>query len=259
LVATGTPDHNATPSTASLLQHKLNIPPGRCGAADLAAACTGFIYALSFGKALVSSGTVRHVLVVGGETLTRIVNCQDRETCVLFGDGAGAVVLGPAVCGPKKLQVGEVRLFSDGSGGEKLIMPAGGSRQPASAETVEQCGHYLHLDGQEIFRFAVNRMIEMIGDVLRRNQWKPTHLGLIVPHQANARMFQAVALRLNLPENLMYSNLSAVEISGFSVVRASLPAQARRTRRPAATKTKISPAHGIRTYPPGRRQLQGAV
>lgn len=192
IVATNTPD-TLFPATACLVQDRLGA--AGAGAFDLLAGCTGFIYALSCGAQFVQTGMCRHVLVVGAETLSRIINWQDRNTCVLFGDGAGAALLAPAEPGRGILAS---TLAADGSGGHLLSLPAGGSRQPASPATVEAGLHYVHMNGREVFKFAVKAMEDSALEALQRAGLQREDLDFLVPHQANIRIIEAAAKRLGL-------------------------------------------------------------
>jgi 3-oxoacyl-[acyl-carrier-protein] synthase-3 len=204
LVCTVTPDM-LFPSTACLVQHKIGAK-GAWGF-DLIAACSGFLYGLTTGAHLVAAGTHGKVLVIGADTMSRIIDYTDRSTCILFGDGAGAMLIEPAdgsseVCGFIDF-LGEI----DGSGGEYLKMPAGGSRIPASIETVQQRMHYVHQDGQQVFRYAVRKMYEVCHELLRRNGLTADDVTLMIPHQANRRIIAATAERLGLPFERIIINI----------------------------------------------------
>lgn len=193
IAATNTPDM-LFPATACLLQDRLGA--ARAGAFDLLAGCTGFIYGVSVGAQFIAAGTARTVLVAGAEVLTRIVNWQDRNTCVLFGDGAGAVVLREV---PGDRGILSTALGADGSGARHLYLPAGGSRLPASAATVAQGLHYVHMNGREVFKFAVRAMEEGAGEVLRRAGLSGSDVDFLIPHQANIRIIEHAAKKMNLP------------------------------------------------------------
>ncbi len=202
VVGTTTPD-TIFPSTACVLQNKIGATSA--WGFDLGAACSGFTYALTTGMHMVASGAHDHALVVGADVMSSIIDYTDRATCVLFGDGAGAVVLSAA-------QPGEASIvgFSheiDGSGGPALCMPAGGSRMPASQETVEQRLHYVKQDGQAVFKFAVRKTEEICMRVLKKYGVDPADVDLFVSHQANRRIIQAAADRLGLPESKVVINL----------------------------------------------------
>jgi 3-oxoacyl-[acyl-carrier-protein] synthase-3 len=194
IVCTVTPDH-LFPSTACLVQNALGAR-GAWGF-DLIAACSSFVYGLTTGAHLVAAGTHRKVLIIGSDTMSRIIDYTDRATCVLFGDGAGAMLIEPAAEGEDLGFIdflGEV----DGSGGEFLKMPAGGSRRPASHETVDQRLHYVHQDGSQVFKYAVRKMYEVCRDLLARNGVSPSDVGIMIPHQANLRIINAVGERLGI-------------------------------------------------------------
>jgi len=199
LVCTVTPDM-MFPSTACIVQDRIGAK-GAWGF-DLVAACSSFLYGLTTAAHLVAAGSHRKVLVIGADTMSRIVDYTDRATCVLFGDGAGAMLVEPS----EDDSLGFVDFLNeiDGSGGEYLKMPAGGSRLPASHETVEKRLHYVHQDGQQVFKFAVRRMYEVCRDLMERNGLSARDIGLLIPHQANARIIYATAERLGLkPEQVV--------------------------------------------------------
>ena len=199
IVATVTPDM-LFPATACLVQDKLGAK-GAWGF-DLSAACSGFVYALQMGAKLIESGAQSKVLVIGADKMSSILDYSDRSTCILFGDGAGAVLLEPTA-------EGEIGLIDyhheiDGSGGAALSMPGGGSLHPASAETVAAKMHYVHQEGQQVYKYAVRKMIEASETVLKRNGVGVEDLDYLIPHQANRRIIEAVADRLGLkPEQVI--------------------------------------------------------
>ena len=202
VVGTTTPD-TIFPSTACVLQSKIGAT--RAWGFDLGAACSGFTYALTVGWQLVATGAVEHALVVGADVMSSIIDYTDRATCVLFGDGAGAVVLSPA-------QPGEGAFIDfwneiDGTGGPALCMPAGGSRLPASHETVEQRLHYVKQDGQAVFKFAVKKSEDLTERLLARNGLTGHDIDLFVSHQANRRIIEATAHRLGLSPEKVVINL----------------------------------------------------
>ncbi len=201
IVATTMPDY-AFPATACLVQDALGA--SNAGAFDLGAACSGFVYALSLAASFIRSGNADHALVIGSETLSRFVDWTDRNTCVLFGDGAGAVVLSATrePCGVLASVLG-----SDGSGGDLLIVPAGGSRAPASHETVSSGGHFARMNEREVFRFASTVMPKATETVVRKAGWQLTDVGLVIPHQANIRIIEAAIRRLGLPPERFFVNL----------------------------------------------------
>jgi 3-oxoacyl-[acyl-carrier-protein] synthase-3 len=211
LVCTVTPDM-LFPSTACLVQH--NLGASKAWGFDLVAACSGFVYGLVTGASFVAAGTHGKVLVIGADTMSRIINYEDRTTCVLFGDGAGAMLIergadntnagAPADRVPGFVDfVGEI----DGSGGSYLKMPAGGSRMPATGETVAQKLHYVHQEGAQVFKYAVLKMHEVCTALLERNGLKADDLDLLIPHQANRRIIYATAERLGLPMEKVMVNI----------------------------------------------------
>ena len=210
IVCTVTPDM-MFPSTACLVQNRLGAK-GAWGF-DLIAACSGFVYGLTTGANLIAGGH-KKVLVIGADTMSRIIDYTDRTTCILFGDGAGAMLLEPAEEGEDYGFIdflGEI----DGSGGDYLKMPAGGSRMPASHETVDQRLHYVKQDGQQVFKYAVRKMYETSRDLLARNGLTADDLAVMIPHQANRRIITATADRLGIaPEKVLvnidrYGNTTA--------------------------------------------------
>lgn len=201
IVATNTQDM-IFPSTACLVQDRIGA--AKAGAFDLAAGCAGFIYALAVGSQFISTGSSRYVLVVGAENLSKFVNWEDRKTCVLFGDAAGAVVLGPAREGSGFTSF---KLRADGSGSQLLRLPAGGSRLPASLETVENKLHYIHMKGREVFKFAVRVLVEITEEVLSAGGLGKRDLDFFIPHQANTRIIDAAAKRLELPPEKILVNV----------------------------------------------------
>jgi 3-oxoacyl-[acyl-carrier-protein] synthase-3 len=202
VVGTTTPD-TIFPSTACLLQHKIGAT--RAWGYDLGAACSGFTYALTTGHQMIATGAHDYALIVGADTMSSIIDYQDRTTCVLFGDGAGAVVLAPAA--EDEPAIIDFAHEVDGGGGPALCMPAGGSRRPASHETVDQRLHYVKQDGQAVFKFAVRKTEEISRRVLERNGLDGSEIDLFVSHQANRRIINAAAERLGMPESKVVINL----------------------------------------------------
>jgi 3-oxoacyl-[acyl-carrier-protein] synthase III len=202
VVGTTTPD-TIFPSTACLVQTKIGA--SHAWGFDLGAACSGFTYALTTGMQMVATGAHDYALVVGADVMSSIIDYTDRTTCVLFGDGAGAVVLAPA--DDEEPAIIDFAHEIDGSGGPALCMPAGGSRMPASKETVEQGLHYVKQDGQAVFKFAVRKTEEICRRVLERNGIDASEIDLFVSHQANRRIITAAADRLGLPEDKVIINL----------------------------------------------------
>lgn len=201
IVATSTPEH-IFPATASLVQDALGAT--NAGAFDLLAACTGFIYALEMGANAIRAGGMSTVLVIGAETLSRMVNWHDRGTCILFGDGAGALLLqGREAPGG----VLHSLLRSDGSGSDSLIIPAGGSKIPASFQSLRDNLHAIHMDGKEVYRFATRVMTQSVKEVVARAGLELEDVQLIIPHQANKRIIESAAKSLSLPEERFMVNV----------------------------------------------------
>ncbi|HEY7855655.1 MAG TPA: beta-ketoacyl-ACP synthase III [Terriglobales bacterium] len=203
LVATVTPDM-LFPSTACLVQHKLGVP--QCWGFDVLAACSGFLYALAAGASLISAGTHRRVLVIGADTMTSIIDYTDRATCILFGDGAGAVLLEPAEPG-EEAGLLDFHHQIEGVGGSSLYMPAGGSHRPASHETVDKREHFVHQEGQAVFKYAVLKMYEICQTVLSRNGFTADDVDCFIPHQANLRIIQSTGERLGLDPKRVIVNI----------------------------------------------------
>lgn len=201
IVATETPD-TKFPSTACLLQNMIGAK--NAAAFDLSAGCSGFVYGLSVANGLIVSGMYKHILVVGAETLSRILNWEDRNTCVLFGDGAGAAVVGEVEEG---YGIIGFDMGADGSGGPYLVQPAGGSRKPASHETIDAHEHSVHMDGSEVFKFAVKIMASTSQRVLEKTGLKSEDIDLLIPHQANIRIINSAAKRLNLSKEKVFVNV----------------------------------------------------
>ena len=202
VVGTTTPD-TIFPSTACLLQHKIGAT--HAWGFDLGAACSGFTYALTTAMQMVATGAHDYALAVGADVMSSIIDYTDRTTCVLFGDGAGAVVVAPAADDEPGI-IGFAHEI-DGSGGPALCMPAGGSRMPASHETVDKRLHYVKQDGQAVFKFAVRKTEEIARRVLSQNGIDASEIDLFVSHQANRRIITAAAERLGLPESKVIINL----------------------------------------------------
>ncbi len=198
LVATVTPDM-FFPATACLVQHKLGAK--NVWGCDLSAACSAFLYAVQVGAQFVASGAHKKVLVIGADVMSSIIDYTDRATCVIFGDGAGAVLLEPA---DDSLGLIDFVHEVDGSGGCALYMPGGGSLHPSTHETVDQKMHYVHQDGGAVFKFAVRKMADLCQQILERNNLKGTDIDAFIPHQANRRIITATADRVGLrPESVI--------------------------------------------------------
>ena len=201
IVATESPDYKY-PSTACLLQTRLGAK--NAAGFDLSAGCSGFVYGLGIGSQSIVSGLYRKILLVGAETLSRITDWTDRNTCVLFGDGAGAAVLGRVEEGYGILSLD---LGADGSGGRHLIQPAGGSRKPTTHETVDAHEHLIHMDGQDVFKFAARRMPYACRKVLQKAGMTIDDVALLVPHQANLRIIDNAIDRLKIDRDRVWINI----------------------------------------------------
>ena len=199
IIATSTPDYQM-PSTAALVQDRLGI---KAAGFDLEAACTGFIYGLITGYSFISSGIYKKVLVVGADTFSRIIDWEDRGTCILFGDGAGAVVLGEVESGG--YLGGDLQ--ADGSGGCELIVPSSGSRIPFTQEVLDNKDQFVKMNGREIFKFAVKIFPETVAKSLEKANLKMDDIDLIIPHQANIRIIESISKRLNQPLDKFFVNL----------------------------------------------------
>ncbi len=224
IVATMTPDR-PFPSTACVVQHGLGA--SSAWAFDVSAACSGFVYAATVAAQFIENGSHRRVLVIGAEVMSSVVDYTDRTTCVLFGDGAGAVLMEPSQ--------DETGILSfchevDGAGAPFLCMPAGGSATPASHETVEKGWHFLRQDGPEVFRFATRKMAELSQRVVAEAGLTADDIDLFVPHQANARIIDAVAERLRLPEHKVVKNLERLGNTSAASIPLALTTAVRQGR-----------------------------
>ena len=202
VVASVTPDM-MFPATACLVQDRLGAK--NAWGFDLSAACSGFLYALTVGAQFVGAGTHRKVLVIGSDVMSSIINYEDRATCVLFGDGAGAVLVEPSESDEEGVL--DFHNDVDGSGGYYLYMPGGGSLNPPSHETVDKKMHYVHQEGQQVFKYAVRRMADVSAQLLERNGYSGKDLALLVPHQANLRIIRATQERLGLDDSKVMINI----------------------------------------------------
>jgi 3-oxoacyl-[acyl-carrier-protein] synthase-3 len=201
IVGTVTPDH-PFPSTANVLCDKTGMK--NAWGFDLNAACSGFLFALSTGAQFIETGKYKKVLVVGVDKMTSIVDYQDRTTCVIFGDGAGVVLLEPNEEG---LGIQDFILRSDGSGREFLVQPAGGSAMPPSHETIDQRMHYVKQEGKQVYKFAVTNMAEVSAEIMEKNNLTSDDVAWLVPHQANLRIIDATANRMGLPSEKVMINI----------------------------------------------------
>lgn len=201
IIATITPD-TLMPSTAARVQH--NLDAQNCWGFDLSGACTGFLYALETGAKFIEAGNYKKVMIIGVDTMSSIIDYTDRNTCVLFGDGAGGVLLEPT---ESKNGIIDSLLRIDGSGGDALIMPGGGSLHPASADTVKKKMHYVRQDGKTVFKFAVKGMADISSDILKKNNFTGNDIKLFIPHQANKRIIDAAAKRCRIPNERVLINI----------------------------------------------------
>lgn len=221
IVGTASPDH-AFPSTACLVQDRLGCK--NAAAFDLSAGCSGFVYNLAVASQMIKTGLYQKALIIGAETLSRIMNFEDRNTCVLFGDGAGAAVVGVVEEGYGVLGI---ELGADGSGGKYLYQPAGGSRKPATVETAAAHEHTIHMNGQEVFKFAIQIMGTAAKRALKAANMKAEELDLLVPHQANMRIITSAAKRLKMPMEKVWANVDKyANTSAASIPIALCEAQA---------------------------------
>jgi 3-oxoacyl-[acyl-carrier-protein] synthase-3 len=202
IVATITPDYRDFPATANLVQNNLGI--GNIGSFDIKAACTGFAYGLELGRGLILGGTAKNVIVIGAEKLSAITNWKDRSTAVLFGDGAGAVVMSPC---PEGEGIVDSILRTDGSGAEALYMPTGGSATPVKLGETPEEDLYLKMDGQRVYNFAVKVNVDIVKELMERNNLTADDVDYIVPHQANYRIILAASRRAKIPLEKYYLNM----------------------------------------------------
>ncbi len=201
IVATMTPEMGF-PATACFVQDYIGA--SRAAAFDISAACTGFLYGLSIASSMIASGAARHVLVIGAETLSRIMDWTDRNSCVLFGDGAGAAVVS---AGGKGGKIVDSIIRADGSHTDLLYMPGGGSRHPASEETVRERMHYLKMTGKGLYKEATTTMADVVLEILQKNGLSVEDIDLLVPHQANLRIILSTAKKLDMPPEKAYVNI----------------------------------------------------
>jgi len=209
VVGTATPDFYGCPSTACIVQHRLGAK--QAAAMDITAGCTGFIYGLETAAGFLSLGRGRkRTLVIGAETLSRVTDWDDRGTCVLFGDGAGAVVLEKTSApseGPGRRGIVQALLYADGSGGESLLFRRGGSRNPFKTGEIIEKGIYIEMNGQEVYNFAVKAVTDTANALMQADGISPDDIAWIIPHQANARIVQAAGKRLKIPAEKIYLNI----------------------------------------------------
>ncbi|MCB1113221.1 MAG: ketoacyl-ACP synthase III [Chlamydiia bacterium] len=212
ICATMTPDY-ITPSTAALIQQELGLP--RCPAFDIQAACTGFIYALSQAKAFIESGLYKNVLIIATEKMSAVIDYEDRNTCVLFGDGAAAAIVSGEGSG---FLIPTVQLGADGDQSHLILIPGGGSRMPASEASVKARDHFVKMEGREVFKHAVRRMTAAVQNCLKENGMKEEDIAWLIPHQANKRIIESIASQFNIPDAQIFMTLHKYgNTSGSSV------------------------------------------
>ena len=202
LVATSTPDFPVV-STAALVQDKIGA--ANAWGFDIVAACTGFVYAMETGSKMIESGQYKNVIVIGADTMSSIIDYTDRNTCIIFGDGGGGVLLEPS---ENEHGVLDSILHTDGSGSKYLTVPAGGSLHPASIDTVEKKMHYVYQDGKTVYKFAVKNMAKVSKQILVKNGLKGEDIKLFIPHQANKRIIDAAAERCGLQKDQVFVNIN---------------------------------------------------
>lgn len=241
IVATLTPDM-PMPATACLVQHRLGVSP-RAACFDLNAACSGFLYALDTAWAMLGSGRHKHALVIGAETLSSVLDWKDRTTCVLFGDGAGAIVLGPA---SGTAGIIGTRLYAEGAHSELLCIAGGGSRNPITAETIQNPSspkRAITMRGREIFKFAVRQMEDAARELLDAHGIPASQIDCVVPHQANLRIIDVIAQYLELPTDRFFVNLDRYGNTSAASIPLALD-EARRSGRIRAGQTTLMVAFG---------------
>lgn len=244
IVATVTPDL-PMPATATIVQHKLGLKP-QTACFDMNAACSGFLYGLDTAWAMLSSGRYRHALVIGAEKLSSVVDWTDRTTCVLFGDAAGAVVLGPAR-GDGARMLG-VKLYCEGGNKDLLSIPAGGSACPATAATVAGHQHFIKMKGREVFKVAVREMEDAVQEILEQHSLTADHISYVIPHQANLRIIEALSKSLKVPLDRVVVNVDRYgNTSGASIPLALDEARRQGRVRPGNTTLLVAFGAGL-TY-----------
>ncbi|MFA5864981.1 MAG: beta-ketoacyl-ACP synthase III [Phycisphaerae bacterium] len=232
IVSTFTPDM-PVPSTACLVQHKLGIKD--CGAFDISAACSGFVYALTTATQFVQTGLYKNVLVIGAECLSRVTDYKDRGSAILFGDGAGAIILSAVENSDRGVKY--TKLAADGDGWNLLYIPAGGTQKPASAATVENREHYIKLQGREVYKFAVHKMQLLIEDAMKSCNLTVDDIDMIVPHQVNQRIIDSACSHCGFPVEKVFVNIDKTGNTSAASIPIALD-EARRTG-------KIKPGHTI--------------
>jgi len=238
VVSTFTPDM-PLPSTACFVQQTLGLK--NCAAFDIAAACSGFIYGLTTGSQFIRSGQYKNVLVIGAESITRVTDYKDRGSCILFGDGAGAVVLS-ATTEPGR-GVRYTKLAADGDGWNLLYIPGGGSKTPASAQTVENRDHYIKLNGREVYKFAVHKMQMLIEDAMEQCKLTVEDIAMVVPHQVNQRIIDSACSHCGFPVEKVFINIDRTGNTSAASIPIALD-EAKRTGKIKAGDTILMVAFG---------------
>ncbi|MFN4244167.1 MAG: beta-ketoacyl-ACP synthase III [Tepidisphaerales bacterium] len=238
IVATCTPEM-AFPATGCIVAHRLGMP--NTGGFDLSAACTGFVYALHTAAAFVRSGMQRHVLVIGAETLSRVVDYKDRSSCILFGDGAGAVVVSQSPDASRGFIYGQ--LFSDGGPLSDAMLLKPGSRHPICQQLLDAGDHLMRLKGREVYKFAVSKFEELIHDAMQRCELTSDTLGLIIPHQVNQRIIDSAMEKLRLPPEKAFVNIDRYGNTSAASIPIALD-EARKAGRIAPGSTVVFVAFG---------------
>jgi len=239
IIATCTPDR-PLPSTACIVQHKLGVP-AHTTCFDISAACSGFLYAMEIAYGQLLTNRYKRALIIGAEKLSTVVDWSDRTTCVLFGDAAGAAVL-TKVAQPGVGIIGS-DLGADGEFADKLMIPAGGSSRPASFQTVEARQHFIHMSGREVFKSAVRVMETVCREMMEQHQLTPDQISLVIPHQANIRIIEALASNLKLPMDKFYVNLDRFGNTSSATIPLALD-EARRSGRVKAGDLTLLVAFG---------------
>jgi 3-oxoacyl-[acyl-carrier-protein] synthase-3 len=244
IVATQTPD-KIIPAAACMLQHRLGLRD--CFAVDLNAACSGFLYGLHFAAGLLRSGSAERLLVVGAERMSRLVNWGDRRTCVIFGDGAGAVVLGSADGSDGRLaELRDCVVHSDGTGEEVIHVPAGGSSLPLTEENIGQGLQYVHMDGRRVFDFAVDAFVSTVNELTARSGLDIQSLSYVIPHQANLRIIEQAMRALGLPLERAVTHIDRYGNTSAASIPIALDENARAGRfRPGETVALVAFGTGL--------------
>lgn len=247
LVATSTPDYPGLPSTAAIVQDKIGAP--NAGAMDLVAACTGFVYAVETARVYVAAQAAKNVLVVGAEVFSRIVDWTDRTTCVLFGDGAGAVVVREdETLSARGAKVTKAILASDGSGAEVLARLKGGTKHPYDPDTMTPGESMLFMDGRRVYNFAVRALPKILNGVMEQNDLKPEEIDWVVPHQANIRILKEAARRTGISFERFYTNLEDYANTSAASIPLALDDMVRQGKLKPGMKILIAGFGGGLTY-----------